>query len=283
MNGDILVAVGQEGDGDAVALGAWLASALNLESRVLEAGDSPEAFRDDLVGRRPELVVFGPSADAGHGSADVNPHARCAIDDGRLTVALAPRDYARRADRFPKLIGAAFAGDEIAGRVLDAASRITKSTGSTLIAICVGDTETRDFRETGCESITEALVRKDEDARRAMRLAADALDGHVRHEVRFARGDVARELRQAADGLDLLVVGRRCGAHLPGLASMDDMVETVAGMHTAVLIVDGVEHTPETIFDKELRATHLPGAGPSQHRGPADAVPHASAHTGPAG
>jgi nucleotide-binding universal stress UspA family protein len=209
--------------------------------------DSPAAGIYELTDwQKPNAIVIGSSRHGSTGRVQVGTVGGSLLSGAHSTVAVAPRGYAENHGSRGGRIGVAVDGSSESWRAVTAASLLAKRAMEPLRVISVmsephyvlggllsslGPDEYRDFKEREWERTYEAA-------------AARVRDG-ISTEPQLLRGEPAEALTEAAEELDLLVLGSRGYGPVKGTLLGSVSSRVMAAAPCPVLVVPrGAGPTP---------------------------------------
>jgi nucleotide-binding universal stress UspA family protein len=175
----------------------------------LVAARSPAAGLQDFARREAaSLIVLGSSHRASVGRVQPGGVGQRLLAGAPVPVALAPLGYAERPRRLD-VVGCGFDGLDESQRALGWAGALARRAGAELRVIAVHEPMAFSYVPTGAfgaESVNKAM-RRTLQAR--LDKAVAEIDGEVPTEAVFGEGGAVQVLEQAAERLDLLVMGSR--------------------------------------------------------------------------
>lgn len=178
------------------------------EIRVV-AARSPAAGLDDLArSEEASLIVLGSSHRATVGRLQPGGVGQRLLGGAPVPVALAPLGYAGRARRL-EMVGCGFDGSDESRQALGWAAALARPAGAALRVIAVHEPFAFSNVPTGAaggESVNNALRRS---LRARLDEAVAEVGGDVPAEAVLGEGGAVQVLEQAAEHLDLLVMGSR--------------------------------------------------------------------------
>ena len=191
---------------------------------------SPAAGLQDLARREAaSLIVVGSSHRASVGRVQPGGVGQRLLAGAPVPVAVAPLGYAGRSPRLETL-GCGFNGSDESQRALRWAAALARRAGAALRVVAAHETMAFSNVPTGAfseQSVNKALRRS---LHTQVAEAVAELASEVPTEAVFGEGGAAQVLEQAAEQLDLLVVGSRSYGPLRAV-----LLGSVSGqlMHTA--------------------------------------------------
>jgi len=220
-----------------------------VEPRAIAGRSAADGLRDFAEKVAADLIVVGSSRSEDVGRVVTGSVADRLLYASPCALAIAPNGFRDTAAE-PRLVGVAYDGSEGSVKGLEVGARITRSLGASLRLVGVVsplELAGTELLQHPSRSPAEAFEERRAELLRMLRAAAESVPSELSPQVVVAEGrpgDII--LREAWNGMHLLVMGARTSGPPRRLAAGGTAIEVMRRAPCPVLVVPGRAAAPNT-------------------------------------